>query len=234
MKIMNIRFSYIISTLSLIIAMCNIGTQHVNAQIHINGGAKYYHLRGSNEFFTGTVELEILNSIGTGFGATVQYGKDKFDRNYISFDPVSLVCGLGLFINYAKMNKMIKQLQDEYDIDREQAISILHNNGTYRSMMEGNKATAILAMAGNTKLYINLEGHDFTDCKYFLAPEVSLLRFVKIQGEDMDYCGSIGGRFMYVPTYHMTMSAFGEFQWSYKKGSTAKGWAVGLTIGYQY
>lgn len=148
---MNIRSSCIISTLNLIIAMCNIGTQHVNAQIHINGGAKYYHLRGSNEFFTGTVELEILNSIGTGFGATVQYGKDKFDRNYISFDPVSLVCGLGLFINYAKMNKMIKQLEDEYDIDREQAISILHENGTYRSMMEGNKATAILAMAGNTK-----------------------------------------------------------------------------------
>lgn len=204
------------------------------AQIHINGGSKFYHLRGGNEFFTGTFEIEIVNYIGTGFGATVQYGKDHFDRNYISFDPVSLVCGLGLMMNYSKMNKMIKKIQEERGVDREQAIQILHRNGTYKEMMSTNKMAAIGALAGDTKIYIPLGGRNMYDTKFFLAPEFSLLRFVKIQGEDMDYCGSAGGRFLFVPTYHLTMSAFGEYQWSYQKGSPAKGWAVGLTLGYRY
>ncbi|MBQ9465795.1 MAG: hypothetical protein IJU62_02325 [Muribaculaceae bacterium] len=204
------------------------------AQFHINGGAKFYHLRGGNEFFTGTIELEIINSIGTSFGATVQYGKDKHNRNYISFDPISIVAGLGLCMNYAKMNKMISRIEDQQGVDRETAISILHNNGQYQQMMKGNQAAALLALAGNTKIYIPLGGRNMFDTKYFLAPELSLCRFVKIEGEKMDYCGSAGGRFMYVPTYHLTMSAFGEYQWSYKKDSPAKGWAVGVTIGYQY
>lgn len=204
------------------------------AQFHVNGGAKFYHLRGSNTFFAGTIELEIINSIGTSFGATVQYGKDKYDRNYISFDPISLVAGLGLFINYAKMNKMIARVEEQQGVDRETAINILHNNGQYQQMMKGNQATAILALAGNTKFYIPLGGRNMFDTKFFLAPELSLCRFVKIQGEKMDFCGAAGGRFMFAPTYHFTMSAFGEYQWSYKKGSPAKGWAVGVTIGYQY
>ncbi len=213
---------------SLLLFVLIIGSMPSIAQIHINAGSKYYHLSGGNEYYTGTFELEVVNNIGTGFGATVQYGKD-----FLAFDPISLVCGLGLFINYAKMNKMIERIENERNCDRETAIQILHNNGTYREMMNSNKLTALGAMAGNTKFYIPIGGSNMFDTNFFIAPEFSLVRFIKLRDLKMDVCGSAGGRFLFVPTYHMTISAFGEYQWGYHRDSPYKGWAVGATLGYR-